>query len=91
MKRARSGKGDTRERRRYRNEGEEKKEQVDREYGLRKWREGQLEGGKIYLRATGVRIVRGRVGRLCLVHLYYSLVGQLRSRQRRGPAAIGCF
>lgn len=29
-------------------------------YGTRKWREGQLEGGKIYLRTTGVRIVRGR-------------------------------
>ena len=29
--------------------------------GVRKWREGQLEGGKIYLRATGVRIVRGRL------------------------------
>jgi len=42
-------------------EGEEKKEQVDQGYGLRKWREGQLEGGKIYLRATGVRIVRGRL------------------------------
>lgn len=25
------------------------------EYGTRKWREGQLEGGKIYLRTTGVR------------------------------------
>lgn len=60
MKRVRRGKGDT-ERRRYRNEREEKKEQVDREYGPRKWREGQLEGGKIYLRATGVRIVRGRL------------------------------
>lgn len=24
-------------------------------YGTRKWREGQLEGGKIYLRTTGVR------------------------------------
>lgn len=23
--------------------------------GTRKWREGQLEGGKIYLRTTGVR------------------------------------
>jgi len=33
----------------------------DRGYGPRKWREGQLEGGKIYLRATGVRIVRGRL------------------------------
>ena len=42
-------------------EGEEKKEQVDQGYGPRKWREGQLEGGKIYLRATGVRIVRGRL------------------------------
>lgn len=31
-----------------------------RRYGTRKWREGQLEGGKIYLRTTGVRIVRGR-------------------------------
>lgn len=60
MKRARRGKGDT-ERRRYGSEGEEKKEQVDQGYGPRKWREGQLEGGKIYLRATGVRIVRGRL------------------------------
>lgn len=54
-------KGTRREKRRYRNEGEEKKEQVDQEYGPRKWREGQLEGGKIYLRATGVRIVKGRL------------------------------
>lgn len=60
MRRAGRGKDDT-ERRRYRSEGEEKKEQVDRGYGPRKWREGQLEGGKIYLRATGVRIVRGRL------------------------------
>lgn len=55
------GKEDT-ERRRYGSEGEEKKEQVETEgMGPRKWREGQLEGGKIYLRATGVRIVRGRL------------------------------
>lgn len=62
MKRTKSGKGDT-ERRRYGSEGEAKKEQVDQGYGYgpRKWREGQLEGRKIYLRATGVRIVRGRL------------------------------
>jgi hypothetical protein len=60
MKRVKRGKEDM-ERRRYRSEGEGKKEQVDWGYESRKWREGQLEGGKIYLRATGVRMVRGRL------------------------------
>lgn len=34
---------------------EREREKAAEGYGTRKWREGQLEGGKIYLRTTGVR------------------------------------
>ena len=44
-----------------RKSGESERVEKRREMEWGKWREGQLEGEKIYLRATGVRILRGRI------------------------------